>query len=68
MQEYTVLPKLGVSPKKFWSDVKQDVKNNAGDEMLSYMRLLLDRIEAQKTHLTEPTSSRWGREKRTFRG
>jgi 2-hydroxy-3-keto-5-methylthiopentenyl-1-phosphate phosphatase len=52
MQEYTVLPQLGVVPRKFWNSVQADVEKNAGDEMLTYMRLLIEQIESQKQHLS----------------
>jgi haloacid dehalogenase-like hydrolase len=52
MQEYTVLPKLGVKPAKFWADVKQEATQTRGDQMLAYMRMLLERIEEKKQHIS----------------
>lgn len=51
MQEYTVLPKLGVAPAKFWRMVKQEAAQTGGDEMLTYMRLLVETLDAKKKHL-----------------
>lgn len=51
MQEYTVLPKLGIAPAKFWSRVKRETASTKGDEMLTYMRLLLEDLEAKREHL-----------------
>ena len=47
MQEYTIFPKLGVAPQEFWHRVKQEAKKTGGDEMLTYMRLLVDKLEAK---------------------
>ncbi len=51
MQEYTILPKLGVNPKRFWHTVKQEAEKTGGDEMLTYMRLLVEKLEAKQQHL-----------------
>lgn len=51
MQEYTIFPKLGVAPQEFWYRVKQEAKKTGGDEMLTYMRLLVDKLEAKQQHL-----------------
>jgi len=53
MQEYTILPKLGLSSKRFWNDVKAETAKTHGDEMLTYMRLLIERLEDQKEHLSK---------------
>ena len=52
MQEYTVLPQLGISGKKFWDEVNVEVRRTGGDSMLTYMRLLIEKIEANKAHLS----------------
>ncbi|MFI5093520.1 MAG: HAD family hydrolase [Candidatus Acidiferrales bacterium] len=52
MQEYTVLPKLGVDPTEFWRDVKREATKTRGDHMLAYMRMLLKRIEEKEQHIT----------------
>lgn len=52
MQEYTVLPKLGSNPKKFWEDVKKEASRTGADEMLTYMRLLIERLNEARQHLT----------------
>ncbi len=52
MQEYTVLPELGISPTKFWNEVNREVRVTGGDAILTYMRLLVEKIEANKAHLS----------------
>ena len=52
MQEYTVLPQLGLSARAFWDEVNAEVKRTGGDSILTYMRLLVEKIEANKAHLS----------------
>ena len=44
MQEYTVFPELGIDPKSFWTEVKAATKANEATEVLTYMRLMAERI------------------------
>lgn len=52
MQEYTVLPELGISGSEFWKEVDEEVRRTGGDSILTYMRLLVEKIEANKAHLS----------------
>lgn len=52
MQEYTILPKLGITGKAFWKETREEARRTGGDEMLTYMRLLVERLEAKKTPLS----------------
>jgi 2-hydroxy-3-keto-5-methylthiopentenyl-1-phosphate phosphatase len=51
MQEYTVLPELGITGDAFWKEVDAEVHRTGGDSILTYMRLLVEKIEANKAHL-----------------
>lgn len=51
MQEYTVLPKVGVKPKKFWKQVNEESRGTISELMLVYMRLLYEKVEAAKKHV-----------------
>jgi len=53
MQEYTVLPEIGVSPQAFWDECQREAKKYNADDMLTYMRLLTEKIEAKQTHLNK---------------
>ncbi len=53
MQEYTVLPEIGVSPQAFWDECQREAKKYNADAMLTYMRLLTEKIEAKQTHLNK---------------
>jgi 2-hydroxy-3-keto-5-methylthiopentenyl-1-phosphate phosphatase len=48
MQEYTVLPKIGVKPLEFWSLVNKEARATESDPMLVYMRHILEAIELKR--------------------
>jgi hypothetical protein len=45
MQEYTVLPKVGVEPATFWAAVNKEAAETASDPMLVYMRHIIEALE-----------------------
>jgi phosphoserine phosphatase len=45
MQEYTVLPKIGVEPAQFWAIVNREAREAEADPMLVYMRHILEALE-----------------------
>ncbi len=47
MQEYTVLPELGVKPREFWDEVSAEADQAQAESMLVYMRLLLEKAQSQ---------------------
>jgi phosphoserine phosphatase len=51
MQEYTVLPKLGANPKKFWEKVKRETREQKATEIITYMRLMYEELELKKLHI-----------------
>jgi hypothetical protein len=51
MQEYTVLPKIGVNPRKFWKEVSRESRDTVSEAMLVYMRLLLQKAKEAKIHI-----------------
>ena len=51
MQEYTVLPELGINANDFWLECKKEAKKYNADGMLTYMRLLIEKIEEKHSHL-----------------
>src|SRR5688572_21397718 len=52
MQEYTVLPKIGIEPKEFWRRVNRDARETESDMMLVYMRHILEDLEKGHIHVT----------------
>ncbi len=49
MQEYTLLPKLGITPDEFWGRVQRESAETVSEKMLVYMRLVLEL--AQERHV-----------------
>lgn len=43
MQDYTLLPELGIPADEFWAEVQAEVKATGSENMLVYMRLLLEK-------------------------
>ncbi len=52
MQEYTVLPKLGIRPRDFWNQVERESEETISEKMLVYMRLLLEEAHARKVNIS----------------
>lgn len=68
MQEYTVLPQLGIAGETFWAEVNREVRQTGGDPILTYMRLLVEKIEANKAHLSREALRSLARGIRYFPG
>lgn len=52
MQEYTVLPKIGIKGKKFWDEVKKESIKTGGEEIVTYMRLMIEMSQNKKEPVT----------------
>jgi phosphoserine phosphatase len=48
MQEYTVLPKIGIEPAQFWAMVNDEARETESDPMLVYMRHIIEALERVK--------------------
>jgi hypothetical protein len=48
MQEYTVLPKIGVVPSEFWAMVNREARETESDPMLVYMRHIIEALERER--------------------
>jgi 2-hydroxy-3-keto-5-methylthiopentenyl-1-phosphate phosphatase len=48
MQEYTVLPKIGIAPAQFWTVVNEEARKTESDPMLVYMRHIIEALEREK--------------------
>jgi hypothetical protein len=48
MQEYTVLPKIGIEPARFWEIVNREARESRSDPMLVYMRHIIEALEREK--------------------
>lgn len=68
MQEYTVLPKINVKPKRFWQQVNQEARETTAEAMLVYMRQLIKKAEDAETHIGRKDLSKMGRNIKYFPG
>ncbi len=68
MQEYTVLPKLGVTPQEFWAEVGRQSLASGEEKMLTYMRLLLEKAEEKAVHIGRDEFRKLGRNVQYFPG
>ena len=68
MQEYTVLPELDLSPRAFWDECQREARRHKADPMLTYMRLLIEKIETKHPHLSKKRLRELARDIRYFPG
>jgi len=52
MQEYTLLPKLGITPDEFWGRVDRESAETISEKMLVYMRLVLELAAERKVNIS----------------
>lgn len=58
MQEYTVLPEIGVNVNNFWKDVVDQMKKQTGDLIATYMRVMLENANDKKLPITRKMLTR----------
>jgi len=68
MQEYTVLPKIDLKPKVFWDEVNDVAEKTESESMLVYMRLLLEKADQSKVHISESDFKDMAKDIRYFPG
>ncbi len=53
MQEYTVLPEIGIKKgKQFWKAVEEEALKTGGEEIVTYMRLMIEMSKRQHYPIT----------------
>ncbi|QJR13822.1 HAD family hydrolase [Usitatibacter palustris] len=68
MQEYTVLPKIGVAPAVFWERVNREARETQSDQMLVYMRHILEELERAKVDVKRSDFAAMARRIKYFPG
>ena len=68
MQEYTVLPELGITPGDFWAGVDRDLAAREGENMLVYMRHLVEEARTRGVRLGRRELGALGARVRYFAG
>ncbi len=68
MQEYTVLPELGEDSGRFWEECTKEARKSKADGMLTYMRLLIEKMESNHTHLDKKALRKLAKDIKYFPG
>ena len=68
MQEYTLLPKLGVNSKNFWQEISQEVSKTGAETMMVYMRQLLDHAKNKNIRISKDEFLKMGRDIKYYSG
>ena len=68
MQDYTILPALGIKPTDFWKKVEKESILTKGESTLTYMRLLLEACERKDYKFTSSELKRLATKLRFFQG
>jgi hypothetical protein len=68
MQEYTVLPKIGVKPAEFWAMVDREARETESDPMLVYMRHIIEAIERERVDVKREDFAAMARQIEYFPG
>ncbi|MDE3011347.1 MAG: haloacid dehalogenase-like hydrolase [Pseudomonadota bacterium] len=68
MQEYTLLPKLGITPEEFWGRVQRESADTVSERMLVYMRLVLELAQERRVKISRRDFRAMARDIRYFEG
>lgn len=68
MQEYTVLPELGITPARFWAEIDAELAAREGENMLVYMRRLVEEAACRGVRLGRRELGALGARVRYFPG
>ena len=68
MQEYTVLPRMGIAPREFWDKVNEEARATESDMMLVYMRHILESLDRKKIAVKREDFAKMARAIRYFPG
>jgi phosphoserine phosphatase len=68
MQEYTVLPKIGMKGQEFWDKVGREVDRTDGDKIITYMRMMLEASAVKNFPITKDVLHSMGKDIKYFKG
>ena len=68
MQEYTLLPKLGLNPKSFWDSINEESKRTGGETMMVFMRHLLDQAKEKNIKISKNEFFKMGKDIKYYQG
>lgn len=68
MQERDFIPAIGMNTKKFWKEVTEESKKHQADNILIYMKLMLDKARASSVQVRENDFKIYGKNLSFFKG
>ena len=68
MQEHSFIPAVGMTKKDFWEEVKSCSKKEDADEILVYMRLMIEKAKQKCLEITKDDLGNHGRKIPLFEG
>lgn len=68
MQEHSFIPKLGIDKSAFWEEANELARKNDGDQILTYMKLMLAKAAEKEIPITRKSFQDYGREIGFFPG
>ena len=68
MQERDFIPAIGMKKGSFWKEVKALAKEHEGDEILMYMRVMLEKAEAARVEVRRQNFMEYGKKLQLFKG
>jgi len=68
MQEYDFVPALGIKPVDFWREAKAMAQDQQADEILAYMRLMIERANTAKVSVRKKNFTDFGAHIQLFPG
>ena len=68
MQEFDFVPKIGMSKEKFWGEVSALAQQNNADNILMYMKHMLDKAREAEVPVRRSDIQRYGKSVKLFPG
>ena len=68
MQERDFIPAIKMKTQKFWKEVSDESKKHEADQILMYMKLMLDKAEAAQVQVGRDNFSDYGKNVQLFKG
>lgn len=68
MQERDFIPAIGMKTKQFWNEVNDSAKKHQADNILAYMKLMLDKAQQAQVPVRKTDFQEFGKNLRFFNG
>lgn len=68
MQERNFIPAIGMNTKKFWKEVNDEAKKHQADNILIYMKIMLDKAKSSSVAIRKNDFKNFGKDLNFFSG